>query len=157
MRVNTKQRNKDKCYLSLTFENENEERAFLQKLVKYWKEFLPINCMITDLDSGYSLYEQYFPRGNYYIFENVSPSVSIFAFELNNAEVQDVIANWGYYTFDAILSMGSVKPELIDKKKSSVEQLMSMPVVVRQVLDTSLDIYCEYELFEKMSRLLFQE
>lgn len=156
MRVNSIKRNEDRCYLSITFCNENEEREFLRNMIEYFGKLLPVNCMLTDLDTSYLAYEKYFPRGNHYVIDHVTYA-SILAFELNHTEIQDVISNWGYYTFAAIFSLGVFRTELKKQELVYLDELKSMPIVVSQVLDTSLEINIENRFFEEMSKLVVND
>ncbi len=153
MRVNSIKRNEDRSHLSITFCNENEEREFLRNMIEYFGKLLPVNCMLTDLDTSYSAYEQYFPRGNHYVIDHVT-SASILAFELNHTEIQDVISNWGYYTFAAIFSLGVIRAELKKQELDYLDELKSMSIVVSQVLDTSLEINIENRFFEEMLKFV---
>ncbi len=139
--------------MDITFCDESEERDFLQNLIGSFEDVLSVNCMLTDLDTSYSTYEEYFPRGNYYVFDRLT-SASIFAFELNHAEGEDVISNWGYYTFDAMFALGTVEPELKKQKLDCVQELKCMPIVITQVLDYSVNIDLDYCYFEKIAKLL---
>lgn len=122
-------------------------------MIEHFGKFLPVNCALTDLDTGYSAYEKYFPRGNYYVIDNVTNS-SILAFELDHAEIKDVISNWGYYTFDAVFSLGLFRTELREQKLDCLDELRSMPIVVSQVLDTSMEINTEHRFFKEILQLL---
>ncbi len=146
MRINSIKQDENKIHLSITFYNESEERAFLQKLESKFGSVLPIHCMITDLDTICPMYEEYFPRGNYYVIDHIT-TLSIFAFQLNHTEVCDVISNWGYYTLDAILALGNLNSD-------RVNELKSLPIVVSQVLDYSLSIEIERCFYQKFSKLI---
>lgn len=151
MRINSVKQINNRCYLSITFLNEIEERIFLQKIIIWFGKMLPVNCILTDLDTSYSVYEEYFIRENYYVFDRLT-TASIFAFELNQTEIQDVISNWGYYTIDAIFALGVVDAELKCQKHDATNKLKSMPIVIAQVLDNSLDIYLDLYYFDDMSK-----
>ncbi len=153
MRINSKNKDSDRFYLNITFCNESEEREFLRNLIGSFEGTLSINCMLTDLDTVYPMYKEYFPRGNYYVFDRLT-SASIFAFELNHLEVEDVISNWGYYTFDAMFALGIFKSELIKRKIDCMHELKCMPIVITQILDYSLHIALDHYYFKKISKLL---
>lgn len=151
MKINSKVKVYNRYYINVTFKNEIEEHTFLYDIITYLKKFLPVNCLITDLDTSCSAYEEYFIRGNYYVFDRVT-LLSIFAFDLNQTEIQNVISNWCYYTIDAMFSLGVVDSELKHQKLDKTHELKSMPVVITQVLDYSLEIDLEYCYFEKLSK-----
>lgn len=153
MRVNSIKQKKGRYFVSITFCDENEERNFLQNLIGHFGAFLPVNCMLTDLDTSYSAYEEYFPRENYYVFHCLT-SASIFAYELSQTEIQDVISNWGYYTIDALFALGVVGTEVKHHKPDGENEFKSMPIVITQVLDNSLDINLDQYYFEEMSKFL---
>lgn len=153
MRVNSIKPNGNRCFLSITFCSEVEERLFLQHLLACFGKNLAVNCMLTDLDTSYSAYKQYFPRDNYFVVEHIT-SVSIIAFSLDFSEVQSVISNWGYYTFNAIIAFGDFGSELTNQKLDHSHELKSLPIVVSQVLDTSLEIDLEHRYFEEILELL---
>lgn len=153
MRINSIQHNYNKYCLSITFSDEFEEHVFLQNILNRFEKVLPVNCMITDFDTDCSLYEPYFERKNYYIFDRVVYS-SIFAFDLTSTEIQDVISNWGYFTIDAVFALGTVDDEL---KKSNIDcenVFKSLPVVISQVLDYSIDIAVHQYYYKDISRFL---
>lgn len=153
MRINSIKRNEDRYYSSITFCDENEGREFLQNMIAHFGKLLPVNCVLTDLDTSYFAYKKYFPRGNYYVIDHVT-SASIFAFKLNHTEIQDVISNWGYYTYAAIFSLGVFRSELKKQEIDYLNELKSMPIVVSQVVDTSLEINIEHRFFEEMLKLV---
>lgn len=153
MRVNSIQHNYNKYCLSITFPDEIEEHTFLQNILNRFEKVLPVNCMITDFDTDCHLYEPYFERKNYYIFDCVTYA-SIFAFDLIQTEIKDVIANWGYFTVDAVFALGIVDDEV---KKSNIDCaniLKSLPVVISQVLDYSIDITVHQYYYRDISRFL---
>lgn len=150
MRVNSIKKNNKKYKLSVTFCNESEERVVLQDIIFYFENSLSINCMITDLDTSYFVFESYFPRQNYYVFDRITSS-TIFAFRLNHDEVFDVISNWGYYTLDAKFSLGSIELPNLDKKHVDyLYKFESMPIVITQVLDSSLHIVFDERYFDEI-------
>ena len=153
MRINSIKHNGDRYYLSVTFCDDIEERDFLHSVIHCFEKGRSVHCILTDLDTSYSAYEDYFPRGNYYVFDHLT-SASIFAFELNHAEIQDVISNWGYYTLAAMFALGTFEEKLKNQHLDCMPNLNSMPVVITQVLDNSLDINLEQCYFEKMLKLL---
>ena len=67
MRINSIQHNYNKYCLSITFSDEFEEHVFLQNILNRFEKVLPVNCMITDLDTDCPLYEAYFEKNNYYV------------------------------------------------------------------------------------------
>lgn len=147
-------RTNKKCSILITFYNEIEEQTFLKDLIFYFEKVLPINCMLTELDTSYCLYEKYFPRGNYYVFDQLTRS-TIFAFQLNCSEVLDVISNWGYYTFDAKLCFGTIEmPDLNNTNYDYSSKLEAMPIVISQILDYSLGISFDDCYYKKMSDFL---
>jgi len=152
MRVNSLKHDENKCCLSITFLDETEEHIFLGKILNCLKKILEVNCMIKDLDTCCSLYEMYFEKGNYYFFEQ-STTTSIFAFGLNSKEINNVISNWGYFTFDAIFALGPVDDEVKKQKRDCMNVLKSLPVVINQVLDTSIDITMEQCYFKNIVHL----
>lgn len=139
MRVNSRQCDDNRYRLSITFPNEIEECLFLQNILNRFAKILPVNCMLTDLDTSYSAYESYFRRNNYYIFDRLT-TVSIFAFDLTSTEIQEIISNWGYFSVDAIFALGTIDDEVKKKKLDSTNIFESLPVVITQVLDNSIDI-----------------
>ena len=153
LKINSIKQTIDRCYLSITFPDKITECNFLQNIITYFGETLPVNCILTDLDTGYSAYEEYFTRGNYYVFDRLT-TASIFAFELNKTEIQDVLANWGYYTIDAMFVLGIVGAELKYQKLDITNELMFMPIVIDQVLDNSLDINLDLYYFEEILKFL---
>ena len=62
MRINSIQNNYNKYCLSITFSDEFEEHVFLQNILNRFEKVLPVNCMITDLDTDCPLYEAYFEK-----------------------------------------------------------------------------------------------
>lgn len=146
MHVNSIKHNDNKYYLSVTFLDEIEERIFLQNILNWFGKILPVNCILTDLDTSCSTYEEYFNR-NYYVFDRLTTS-SIFAFDLNSTEVQDVISNWGYFTIEAIFALGTVDDEVKNQKLDSTNIFKSMPIVITQVLDNSIDIIIDQYYLE---------
>ena len=139
MRVNSRQCDDNRYRLSITFPNEIEERLFLQNILNRFAKILPVNCMLTDLDTSYSAYEAYFRRNNYYIFDRLT-TVSIFAFDLASTEIQEIISNWGYFSVDAVFALGAIDDEVKKKKLDGTNIFESLPVVITQVLDNSIDI-----------------
>lgn len=154
MQINSIKHINNKCYLSITFLDEDEERIFLQKALNQLKSSLPINCMLTDLDTSYSLYEAYFNRDNYYVFDRLT-TVSIFAFDLNETEVENVLSNWGYYTIDAVFALGILDGKVKEHRCDVADILKTMPVVISQVLDNSVDIVIEQCYYEEISNEKF--
>lgn len=129
------------------------EHIFLQDILNRFGNVLPVNCMITDLDTDCPLYEAYFEKNNYYVFDRLT-TASIFAFDLTSNEIQDVISNWGYFTIDAVFALGIVDDEL---KKSNIDcenVFKSLPVVISQVLDYSIDIAVHQYYYKDISRFL---
>lgn len=153
MRINSIRKSDNRCCFSITFNAENDERIFLKNLIQHFEKDLSVNCMLTDLDTSYMVYEKYFNRDNYYVIDH-GTSASILAFELNHQEIEDVISNWGYYTFAAVLFLGSFKTEFMNIKPNCIEKLESFPIVIHQVLDTSLDINLTHYYYEEISHLL---
>ena len=153
MLVNSKQHIDNKWCLSITFSNEIEERIFLQNILNRFEKILPVNCMLTDLDTDYSTYEEYFGRNNYYVFDRLT-TASIFAFDLTSNEIQKVISNWGYFTIDAIFALGTVDDEVKKKKLDNTNIFKSLPVVITQVLDYSIEITIEQRYFKDFSNSL---
>lgn len=156
MRVNSIQHNDNKCCISITFPNEIEERMFLQKILNWFEKVLPVNCMLTDLDTSYSTYEEYFRKNNYYVFDRLT-TASIFAFDLTSTEIQEVISNWGYFTIDAIFALGIVDDEVKKKKLDSTNIFKSLPAVITQVLDNSIDITIDQRYFKDLSQFLVMD
>ena len=153
MRINSTSRKNDKWHISVTFYNENEERIFLKKLIEIFDDVLPVNCVLTDLDTVYPMYKEYFPRNNYFVLDNITYA-SLCAYKLNWDEIKDVISNWGYYTLDAIFMLGEFKPEYKSQKTNYSKEIECMPVIISQVLDYSLNIDLEQRYFDKMLILL---
>lgn len=157
MRVNSIQQHNDNKYcISITFPNEIEERIFLQKILNWFEKVLPVNCILTDLDTSYSTYEDYFGKNNYYVFER-STTASIFAFDLTSTEIQEVISNWGYFTIDAIFALGIVDDEVKKKKFDSTNIFKSMPAVITQVLDNSIDITIDQCYYKDLSQFFVMD
>ena len=156
MRVNSMRHDNNQCCLRITFPNESEERIFLQEILNRFEKVLPVNCMLTDLDTNYSLYERYFERNNYYVFDRLT-TASIFAFDLTSAEIQAVISNWGYFTVDAVFALGIVDAEVKNKKLDGTKAFKSLPIVIAQVLDCSIDIIMDQRYFKDISRFLVME
>ena len=156
MRVNSIQHNDNKYCLSITFPNEIEERIFLQKILNWFEKVLPVNCMLTELDSSHSLYEEYFGRNNYYVFDRLT-TASIFAFDLTSTEIQEIISNWGYFTIDAIFALGIVDDEVKKKKLDITNIFKSLPAVITQVLDNSIDITIDKCYFKDLSQFLVMD
>lgn len=154
MKVNYIKHQESRCSLSITFCDEDEERVFIQKLINIFKEHFPVNCMLTDLDTDYFYYIQYFKRSNYYVFDR-STNVSIFAYELNHTEIQNVISNWGYYTIDALIAFGEFKTELKRKKLDAENELKTMPIVITQVLDFSINIIFHQIYLDEIAELIY--
>ncbi len=142
-----------KYYVSITFSHETEEHLFLSNILTMFGRTLPVNCMITDLDTSYPHYEAYFERDNYYIFDRVTKA-SIFAYRLNQAEIERIISNWGYYTIDAMFSLGVCEDEVLIQKPDYTDGLRSMPIVITQVLDNSIEITVDQYYFDDISKLL---
>ncbi|MBE6649614.1 MAG: hypothetical protein E7614_08900 [Ruminococcaceae bacterium] len=153
MKVNSIQHNDNKCCLSITFSNEIEERIFLKNILNWFEKVLPVNCMLTDLDTSYSIYEQYFRRNNYYVFDRLT-TASIFAFDLTSSEIQEVISNWGYFTIDAIFAIGTIDDEVKKKKLDNTHIFKSLPAVITQVLDYSVDITIEQRYFKNLLQFI---
>lgn len=153
MRVNLISNNTFKRYLSITFIDEIEEHIFLKNILALLGKKLPVHCMITDLDTSYLLYEKYFKREKYYVFDRLT-TVSIFAFELDATEIQNVISNWGYYTIDAIFALGVLDNDVKNPKLDSTNILKSMPIVIAQVLDNSIEIAIDQCYFKDVSQFL---
>ena len=153
MKINSKVHIDNRYYLSVTFKDEIEEHIFLYNIITYLDKYLPVNCLITDLDTSCLMYEEYFIRDNYYVFDRLT-SVSIFAFDLNQAEVKNVICNWCYYTIDAMFALGVIDSKIKYQKLDIMHELELLPVVITQVLDNSLEIDLEYCYFEKLSKFL---
>ena len=153
MRVNSIQHNDNRYRLSITFPNEIEERIFLQNILNRFEKVLPVNCMITDLDTDYPIYEEYFERNNYYVLDRLT-TASIFAFNLTSSEIQEVISNWGYFTIDAMFALGTVNDEVKKKKLDSTNIFKSMPAVITQVPDYSIDITIDRCYFKDLSNFL---
>ena len=153
MRFNSIKHNDNRFYLSITFPNEIEERIFLQKILNRFEKILPVNCMLTDLDTSYSAYEEYFRKNNYYVFDRLT-TASIFAFDLTSTEIQEVISNWGYFTIDAIFALGIVDNEVKKNKLDITNILKSLPAVFTQVLDNSIDITIDQRYYKNLSQFL---
>ena len=153
MRVNSRQCDDNRYRLSITFPNEIEERIFLQNILNRFEKVLPVNCMITDLDTDYPIYEEYFERNNYYVLDRLT-TASIFAFNLTSSEIQEVISNWGYFTIDAMFALGTVNDEVKKKKLDSTNIFKSMPAVITQVPDYSIDITIDQCYFKDLSNFL---
>ena len=154
MRINSINKKDERYFLDITFSNEDEVQDFLKKILVSLKDLLSVNCMITDLDTSYKMYIDYFPRKNYYIVDRITRA-SIYAYELNDMETGNVVSNWGFYTYDAILAFGKLETDYIEQKSDCMEALKRMPIVINQVLDCSLDISIEKYYYEKI-RMLFQ-
>lgn len=139
MRISYKKQYEDKYYLNITFIDEVEEQGFLKRILDWFGKSLPINCMITDFDTDYSLYKEYFEKSEYYVLDRITTQ-SIFAFKLNNEEVGNVISNWGYYTISALFALGEIDNKTINQRLDISDLLMSMPIVISQILDNSIEI-----------------
>lgn len=109
--------------------------------------------MITDLDTDCPLYEAYFEKNNYYVFDRLT-TASIFAFDLTSNEIQDVISNWGYFTIDAVFALGTVDDTVKSKKLDCTDILKSLPIVIAQVLDSSIDITIDQCYYKELSQIL---
>ncbi len=153
MRIHSIRNHDTKSCVRITFSNEDEERAFLQNLLNRFERVLPVNCMITDLDTSYSAYEAYFTSENYYVFDRLT-TASIFAFDLTPNEIKNVVSNWGFYTVDAVFGLGSVDDGVKKKKLDITDLLKKLPIVITQVLDNSMDITVEQHYFEGLSQFL---
>lgn len=153
MRVNSLKYINNKYCLSVTFSDEFEEQKFLLNMLSNLKKLLPVNCMITELDTSYSIYEKYFVRKNFYVFDRLT-TASIFAFDLNLEEIQDVVSNWGYITIDAIFALGAVDYKVKKLRLDCINILQSLPIVITQVLDNSIVITAEKCFFEYISNFL---
>lgn len=153
MRINSIQHADNKYCLSITFPNEIEEHIFLQDILNRFGNVLPVNCMITDLDTDCPLYEAYFEKNNYYVFDRLT-TASIFAFDLTSNEIQDVISNWGYFTIDAVFALGTVDDAVKSKKLDCMDILKSLPIVIAQVLDSSIDITIDQCYYKELSQIL---
>lgn len=112
--------------------------------------------MLTDLDTDYSTYEEYFEKNNYYVFDRLT-TASIFAFDLTSTEIQEVISNWGYFTIDAMFALGIVDDEVKKKKLDSTNIFKSLPTVITQVLDNSIDITIDQRHFKYLSQFLVMD
>lgn len=156
MQINSIQHNDNKCCLSITFPNEIEERIFLQNVLNWLEKVLPVNCMLTDLDTSYSTYVKYFEKNNHYIFDRLT-TASIFAFDLTSTEIQEVISNWGYFTIDAMFALGTVDGEIRNKKLDCSNIFKSLPAVITQVLDYSIDITINQRYYKDLSRFLVKD
>ena len=153
MLVNSVKHNNEKCYLSITFFNEIEEHIFLQNILYYFVKILPVNCVLTDLDTNCSTYERYFERNNYYVFDRLT-TVSIFAFDLTWIEIKEVVSNWGYFTIDAIFALGTIDDELKNHKLDITNIFQSLPIVINQVLDNSVEIIINQCYFEDVFKII---
>lgn len=153
MRVNSIQYKRDKYRLSITFSNEIEEHIFLQNTLNWFGKILPVNCMLTDLDTSYSFYEEYFAGRNYYVYDR-STTASIFAFDLTPPEIQEVISNWGYFTIDAMFALGTMEGAVKEKELDRTSIFQSLPIVITQVLDSSVDITIDQFYFKELSQFL---
>lgn len=153
MRVNSIQYKGDKYRLSITFSNEIEEHIFLQNTLNWFGKILPVNCMLTDLDTSYSAYEKYFAGHNYYIYDR-STTASIFAFDLTPTEIQKVISNWGYFTIEAMFALGIIENAVKKKELDRTSIFQSLPIVITQVLDNSVDITIDQFYFKELSQFL---
>lgn len=154
MRVNSIQHNDNKCCLSIIFLNETEERIFLQNILNQFEKVLPVNCMLTDLDTSYSTYKEYFRNDNYYYVFDRLTTASIFAFDLTPIAIQEVISNWGYFTIDAMFALGTVDDDVKKKKLDITHIFKTLPVVITQVLDNSIDITIDQCYFNDISQFL---
>ena len=139
MQINYKKQHDGKCYFNITFIDEVEEQSFIKKILDWFGRLLPINCMLTDLDTDCLLYKDYFEKNKYYVFDRLT-TLSIFAFKLNGEEVCNVISNWGYYTINAVFALGAINNETIKQELDISDLLMSMPIVISQILDNSIEI-----------------
>lgn len=153
MRVNSIQYKGDKYRLSITFSNEIEEHIFLQNTLNWFGKILPVNCMLTDLDTSYSFYEEYFAGHNYYVYDR-STTASIFAFDLTPTEIQEVISNWGYFTIEAMFALGIIENAVKKKKLDSTNAFQCLPITITQVLDSSVDIAIDQCHFKDLSQFL---
>lgn len=141
MRLNTIEQKSDRFFISITFEDEIKEQQWLKTVIDFFKESgLQVNCEITDLDTGCHSYEEFFET-NYYLYDRLT-TISLFAFDLTNQQICDVVNNWGFYSIDAIFALGSVNDvNELKKERINLETVfLKMPIVVRQVLDTTVDI-----------------
>ena len=149
MRINSINQKNNRWHISITFRNENEEKDFLKKIIEILVDFLPVNCVLTDLDTVFSMYKEYFPRHNYFVLDNITYA-SICAYKLNWDEIKDVISNWGYYTLDAMFVFGNFRYEYKSQTFNCSEVIKCMPVVISQVLDYTLNINLEQQYFDKI-------
>ena len=153
MRMNSIQHKGDKYRLSIAFSNEIEERIFLQNTLNWFGNILPVNCMLTDLDTSYSFYKEYFVGHNYYVYDR-STTASIFAFDLTPPEIQEVISNWGYFTIDAMFALGTIEDAVKKKELDSTNAFQCLPITITQVLDSSVDITIDQFYFKELSQFL---
>ena len=151
--MNSIQHKGDKYRLSIAFFNEIEERIFLQNTLNWFGKILPVNCMLTDLDTSYSFYKEYFVGHNYYVYDR-STTASIFAFDLTPTEIQKVISNWGYFTIDAMFALGTIEDAVKKKELDRTSIFQSLPIVITQVLDNSVDITIDQFYFKELSQFL---
>ena len=140
MRLNTIERKSDRFFISITFEDEIKEQQWLRTVIDFFKKSgLQVNCEITDLDTICRSYEEFFET-NYYLYDRLT-TISLFAFDLTNQQIYDVVSNWGFYSIDAIFALGSINADKLKKERMNIEPaFLEMPVIFRQVLDTTVDI-----------------
>ncbi len=140
MRLNTIEQKLDRFFISITFEDEVKEQQWVKTVIGFFKKSgLQVNCEISELDTGCRSYEEFFET-NYYLYDRLT-TISLFAFDLTDQQICDVVSNWGFYSIDAIFALGYVNADKQKKEQMNLEtEFLKMPVVIRQVLDTTVDI-----------------
>lgn len=151
MKINSVECDNNRYSISITFNNEHEERKFLIQIVNLFRENFRMNCMILDLDVCYECYKSYFSNEHCYTIDDITRAF-IFAYDVTYNEVETVISNWGYYTLDAAIAFGDV--DLAEQNDHSAERLKSMPIYIQQILDYSLFIVIDEQYYKSFMTLL---
>lgn len=139
MKIHYFYKKENKCILNLTFESERILQEFIRKLFYLIGKKEKVSCLIKDIDADFDKYILYFNEAKILVFDEIT-SFMIAAFEMNEQESMNVINNWGFFTFEALLAFGELKiSNDIDEEKIK-DVFKKSSILIEQVLDSSMVI-----------------
>lgn len=133
--------------ISMRFKDELEEQDFIRFLVERIDSKLCRSVIINDLGVDIPKYKDYF-HCPFSILDSDTPSPTIISTNIDGETMNNVLGNWGFYTFASYLLWTRLP---IDDKLTAVE---NTEVTVKHIYDSSLDITVKASLLVEIQKIV---
>lgn len=133
--------------ISMRFEDELEEQDFIRFLADRIDSKLCTSVIIHDLDVDISKYKDYF-YCPFLFLDSDTPSPTIISTNIDGETMNNVLGNWGFYTFASYLLWTRFP---IHDELNAVE---NAEVAIKHIYDSSLDITVKASLFGEIQKII---